>query len=69
VNLNDDSASILQLKNILDDQRLYANLVCISANFGIISKSITQLEKRGLYIIYYYIIPSRFNLHCKQNYI
>ncbi|KAF0723495.1 Uncharacterized protein FWK35_00031639 [Aphis craccivora] len=49
--LDDDSASILKVKNILDDQQLDANLVCITANFGIISKSITQLEKRGLKLI------------------
>jgi len=35
----------------LDDQQLDANLVCITANFGIISKSITQLEKRGLKLV------------------
>jgi hypothetical protein len=49
--LDDDSASILKVKNILDDQQLDANLVCIIANFGIISKSITQLEKRGLKLV------------------
>lgn len=49
--LDDDSASILKVKNILDDQQLDANLVCITANFGIISKSITQLEKRGLKLV------------------
>lgn len=32
----------------MDDQHLDANLVYITANFGIISKSITQLEKHGL---------------------
>ncbi|XP_025420798.1 uncharacterized protein LOC112690907 [Sipha flava] len=49
--LDDDSASILKVKNILDDQQLDANLVCITAKFGIISKSITQLEKRGLKLV------------------
>jgi len=49
--LDDDSASILKVKNILDDQQLDANLVCITANFGIISKSITQLEKRELKLV------------------
>ncbi|KAL4113091.1 hypothetical protein QTP88_016779 [Uroleucon formosanum] len=49
--LDDDSASILKVKNILDDQQLDANLVCITANFGIISKSITQLEKHGLKLV------------------
>ncbi|KAL4142184.1 hypothetical protein QTP88_004693 [Uroleucon formosanum] len=49
--LDDDSASILKVKNILDDQQLDANLVCITANFEIISKSITQLEKRGLKLV------------------
>ena len=51
IELNGDSASILKVKNILDDQQLDANLVCISANFGIISKSITQIEKRGLKLV------------------
>lgn len=49
--LNDDSVSILKVKNILDDQQLDANLVCITSNFGIISKSITQLETRGLKLV------------------
>jgi len=49
--LDDDTASILKVKNFLDDQQLDANLVRITANFGIISKSITQLEKRGLKIV------------------
>ena len=35
----------------MDDQQLDANLVCITANFGIISKLITQLEKRGLKLV------------------
>lgn len=51
VKLDDDSAFILKVKNIFDDQQLDANLVCITANFGTISKSITQLEKCGLKLV------------------
>lgn len=49
--LNDDSASILKVKNILADKQLDTNLVCIKGNFGMISKSITQLEARGLKLV------------------
>lgn len=49
--LNDDSASILKVKNILADKQLDANLVCIKGNIGMISKSITQLETRGLKLV------------------
>lgn len=47
--LNDNSAFVLKVKNILDGQRLDANLVCITANF--LSKPITQLEKCGLKLV------------------
>jgi hypothetical protein len=61
IELNDDLDSIFKVKNMLDDQQLNANLVCIKAKFGTVSKSITQLEKT-------WIKTSRFNKHCKQSY-
>lgn len=45
--IKDDSSSIWKVKNILADQQLDLNLVCIKANFG----TITQLEKHGLKLL------------------
>lgn len=49
--LNNDSAFTLDVKSILTDKQLEANLICIRENFGIISKSINQLEKRELKLV------------------
>jgi hypothetical protein len=47
---------ILVAKGDMNEKRMRitesnANLICITASFGIISKTITQLEKRGLKIV------------------